>query len=200
MLPTLIDLPSDYLVGLGRVVVRWSFVERQLMNIVYLLLGVSKKHGRVAVREPRADECITMIRQLMHLEKVTVHSIDLDRLSKALASIKNTRDTLAHGLWLQGPNDTVLIQVTGGTWKPDPKSPKIAKRIDPEGMGVTPTDLETLSDQIKQMMQALDVLHREIEAQVPSSKPRSRTLDLPDRRAQDRRNEALNSPPKPSQE
>lgn len=200
MLPTLIDLPSDYLTALGRVVVRWSFVERQLMNIVYLLLGVSKKHGRVAVREPRADECMSMIQQLMQLENVKVSSVDLDITSKVLAKLKSTRDTLAHGLWLQEPSGKVLIQVTSGTSRPDPKAPKVSKRVNPHGMEVTPSDLEMLAEQIKQLMLALDIVHREIEAQVPSSKPRSRVLDLPDRHAPDRKNEGQDNQPTPSRE
>ena len=68
--PVIKRLPTNYYTHIGRVVSRWAYLEWKLRRIVYALLQVGPKHGRIAVREPRVVDCIVMIEDLMFLEKM----------------------------------------------------------------------------------------------------------------------------------
>jgi hypothetical protein len=160
--PVRMELPSDYLIGIGAVCFEWAILERGLSQITYGLLNIGQKHGRVAVRSPRASDQIAMIRQLMHLENVTSEAVDLDKLAETLGKLEKLRDMIAHGTWMRGEKDEFLLQDLGGNWKPDPHGKKVARRITPEGVMVESDSLLELGKAIKSARGAVDQLAREL--------------------------------------
>lgn len=174
--PVVFDLPLSYLQAIGRVCVWWAWQERLLSNIVYMLLGIGPKHGRIAVRSPRADEQITLIRQLMGLENVTSSELELTKLANSLRAIQKLRDLVAHGIWLKNTETgEIMIQDISGNWKPDPRTPKIAKRIKPEGVVIAEGDIDKITDLLRETLRSTEILYQEIKAQLPSS--RSKPLE-----------------------
>ena len=60
----LATLPPGYSKFLGDIVAGWSLIEHILTGCVYRLLALTPREGRIAVREPRAEDRLTMIQQL----------------------------------------------------------------------------------------------------------------------------------------
>lgn len=87
-----------------------------------------------------------MIQQLMSLERVETKTIDLAELAKTVADMERGRDLVAHGIWLRDPESgAIMIQDLSGNWRPDPKSPKVPRRISPQGVVVGPDDLHKMA-------------------------------------------------------
>lgn len=176
--PIRFELPEDYLAGIGAVCFEWALQERALQYITYGLLKIGPKHGRVAVRSPRATDQITMIRQLMDIEKLTT-TVDLKLYSANLGRLEKLRDLVAHGTWLKGSAGEYVLQDLSGTWKPDPHGPSVSKRITPAGMAVEAKNLLELASLIRIGRVGADQLGKELEAQRRAllSKPPQQSSD-----------------------
>lgn len=128
-------LPTAHCTQIGRIVTRWAFLEWQLKNVAYVLLNVGPKEGRLAVREPRATDYVTMLEDLIRVRGINV-PFAFKKYKDFLEILVNHRDRLAHGIWLKHPgfNEPVL-QLTKGKWNPDPQNPKRKTKriIEPEG-------------------------------------------------------------------
>ena len=158
-----VDLPEKYASLIGAIIVHWSYQERLLADLTSALLNVSIKHGRVAVRSPRADEYITMIRQLMMLEGVECNSVNLNKLATHLRALDGIRNLVAHGIWFVDPTtEFPAVQNISGNWKPDPKGPKIARRIIPEGVVIDESGFRKIITSIKSTIQTTHSAHTEI--------------------------------------
>ena len=64
------DVPAMMLREIGRVVVAYANLEYLLSEVIYLLLDVDPKRGRLAVREPRATDRLDVIQDLILLSKL----------------------------------------------------------------------------------------------------------------------------------
>lgn len=197
VLPILQKLPRSYLHGIGAVCFQWALQERALQVIAFYLLNIGPKHGRVAVRSPRADEQLAMIRQLMTIEKVTVESVDLDKHAEALRAFQKIRDLLAHGIWIRHPDGYPLLQDLSGNWKPDPKGPKVARRIMPGALLVREEDFRTSARGISECTKVTHQLGFELRAKIEplrnKSPQQSPSASRPDDLTQDKP-----EPPRPA--
>lgn len=168
--PTETELGEELNAAIGRTIVHWSFIEGQFRKMCYMLLQISMPHGRIAVRSPRADEHLSMIKQIIAMDGYSVKSIDLEELSKSLRTLEKYRDLIAHGIWLKNPETgQLMVQDLSGNWRPDPKSPKVAKRIKPLGVVVNASELNNLAEQMKAVSSAISIMHDELGPQVLAS-------------------------------
>lgn len=97
------SLPVAHSREIGRIVTHWSFLEWRLKNVAYALLGIGPKEGRLAVRQPRASDYVTMLQDLLDLKHVPV-SVDLQKFRKLLNDLGDYRNSLVHGVWLKHPS------------------------------------------------------------------------------------------------
>ena len=118
--PARYRLPVSYSTEIGRIITRWAYLEAVLRTTAYLILRVGAKHGRVAVREPRVVDYVTMLQDLMHLESLKTR-VDLKTLKKSLEEIEALRHKLAHGIWLKHPSTKLpVLQIVKGSYPPSP--------------------------------------------------------------------------------
>jgi len=101
-------IPTDYYTHIGRFISRWAFLEWRIRRLTYVLLGVGNEKGRVAIREPRINDSITIVEDLMFLDNL-VSPIDLAKMKATLVQVESNRDKLAHGLWIKHPNYKIPI-------------------------------------------------------------------------------------------
>ncbi len=159
-----VELPQEYLAGIGAICFEWSLIERGLQLITYGLLKIGPKHGRVAVRSPRATDQMTMIRQLMELENLTT-TLDLKLFSATLGRLEKMRDLVAHCIWLKGNADEYLMQDLSGNWRPNPIEPAVSKRIKPQAIPIKPENLKQVADLIRAAQKGVDQIAAELGAQ-----------------------------------
>jgi hypothetical protein len=172
VLPVIRELPVPYLEGIGAVCFEWALLERELALVAYMVLKLGPKQGRLAVRSPRANERLTMIRQLMSLENLEAKGVDLDALGASLTKLQTLRDQMAHGTFLRGRKGEIYLQNLSGHWKPDQKEPKVARRIKPEGVVITADDMKNLGKLIAGCTVAVHQLGLELERARGSSQQR----------------------------
>lgn len=137
-------LPDEYTRGIGQVMAHWAYLEHLLQRISYRLLNLDPKRGRVAVRDPRSEQYISMYRELMELAGMKPPDEALDALFTGLQAGKPLRDLVAHGVWVRNNDGGYSVVRTGGNWKPNPKAPKVSRKITPEGVVIDPAGLERL--------------------------------------------------------
>jgi hypothetical protein len=111
-LPVVLNLSPLLCREIGRVITRHAYLEWRLSKIIYALLSVGPKEGRLAVREPRATDRLVLIRDLVHLKGLEIRA-DLDLLAEAIDSVTRQRDQLAHGIWLRdSATQTFFLRLT----------------------------------------------------------------------------------------
>ena len=163
-LPIINDLPGPILAGIGRVIILWAHQEHLLRTIIYSLLNLSPKQGRIAVRSPRVEDVITMIKHLILVEDIKVDGFDFQGFTIELKRLEKWRDKLSHGIWAFHPETKkYVVQDTAGIWKPSPHKPKVSKRISPEGIAVTEDQLSKLIKAISLTISETSILYFQIE-------------------------------------
>lgn len=181
-------LPTIYYTHIGRLTSRWAYLEWRLRRISYALMRTSPKHGRVAVREPRVVDHLTMIEDLMYLEKMT-STVNFSSLRKSLGEVESWRDKCAHGIWVKHGNSNMpVLQDTRGSHPQNfaPNAQARKARINPKAQGVTLTNLRNWIHVIDVAVKALEHLGKEIDAQrkdssqhqAPSPAPGTSAADL----------------------
>ena len=149
---------------IGRVIVHYAALEHDLSAITYLVLGLSRAQGRLAVRAPRATERLDLIQDLLGLRKIKV-SFNFQGVHKSLEKCSARRDAIAHGVWSIHPRtDTPVLQITKAQWTPVPlHKTKIKRFIIPEGRLFDITECRELLDLIKRTAVQVDALARDVE-------------------------------------
>jgi hypothetical protein len=147
--PVIEKLPDQYLLLIGEIVTAWALLETELNKAVYTLLDIGPKQGRTAVRTPRAKEIAEMVQELVLIERLPILSPKYKEFIALLDELERRRNQLAHNIWMAGPSGEIIVQNLQGSWpklKAD-RHPK--KRVDPEGIALTPDNLTDLRDAIR---------------------------------------------------
>ena len=147
-------LPVAYSTEIGRIITRFAFLETQLRNITYHLLDISPKQGRVAVRQFRVADQITIIEDLAKLAKIDL-KVTWKNLKQPCKEAESYRDRLAHGVWLKhSETETPVLQdfSTAYVRNGAPRKPKIYPLA-------VPVQLEHLKNITSNIEQLSDLLH-----------------------------------------
>lgn len=166
-------LPTNYSTNIGRVVTRYAFFEAQLRHAIYLLLDIDVKAGRVAVRNPRLDDAITMILDLMAVKSIKT-SIDLKFLRKECKKIESFRDKISHGVWVKHSGTKLpVLQVTAGSYARTQGGESVKARITPQALAIGPDDFKSFLRAIDIALEHVGMLRQEIHQQIESSRKKS---------------------------
>jgi hypothetical protein len=182
VLPVVEKLPADYLLAIGEVVTTWARLEVELRSLTFSILGLTAQQGRTAVRTPRAKEMLLMIQELTQIQGLSITRVDMPRFVTFLELVENRRNLIAHSLWLQGANNTYVVQNLQGSWnkqeaRKDGRHPK--KRVDPEGVALKSSELLDLAENIREAIEATRIVGREIGEQLAALRRKQREQDQP---------------------
>ncbi|MDZ4736278.1 MAG: hypothetical protein SGJ07_08000 [Rhodospirillaceae bacterium] len=167
--PIAIKLPAAYTQEIGTIISHWAYVEWRFRQIVYRLLDIDPKRGRVAVRAPRAKDLVATIADLALLSKIEI-KINLTKLKTDIAPVNDWRDKIAHGIWVKlDTEDFYRLQITSGKWD-KPRSGYRTKRLMPEGAPMPPNRLKEILADVDSIALRTEQLWQEIDATLPRSK------------------------------
>jgi hypothetical protein len=162
--PIVTDLPEEYTQAIGRMVVEWAYLEHSLRMTVYRLLDLDPKRGRIAVRDPRPNEFVKMISELMELAEIASSDDLFSDLPAALQEAENRRNTIIHGIWVLDSESGLLKVIrTSGNWRPDPLKPGVSRKMRPEGIPTTPADIDRTTDLIRKLVRLVGSLYEAID-------------------------------------
>jgi hypothetical protein len=160
--PLVDRLPNDFLILVGEVVTAWSMQEHELKLIVFLLLSLDPKRGRLAVKSTRAKDTVDLIADLLHLEGIESKTTDLTRFAAVLNEMETRRNLLAHNVWLQVSDGRFFLQSLAGTWPAKDGKHRRKRRIDPAGIPMLPENLEDLVNGLRNTISQTRTLRLEI--------------------------------------
>ena len=154
--PVRLRLPVSYSTEIGRIITRWAILEWRLRETAYLLLDLDPKLGRLAVREPRVTDYVTMIEDICRVTDIPV-TTNFKDTRKLLTEYKGYRDAIAHGIWLKhSETKAPTLQVIAGSYPVETGGGKVKARIHPQAVAM---DLPTL----KQIRKAIEIMVVRIE-------------------------------------
>lgn len=156
------DLPKDMSAGIGRIITRWSYAETKIQTIIYELLYVEDAVGRIAVREPRVIDRLSMILDLMEAEDARFEPDMLaayKAIRKDAEDLGFVRDLCAHGSWSYSrEHKSWCVTNTRGSWEQG-QGITGKKRIKPEGLLFDPTALISVAREIEVFIEKLSELY-----------------------------------------
>jgi hypothetical protein len=168
--PVLRKLPPGYCREIGRIVHKFAFCEMVLRTITYNLMRVGPKVGRVAVRQPRVVDHITMLEDLESLYPTKL-GVNWKKLKELLKEAESYRDRLSHGIWLDHPNvATPVLQDFSYAYVPRPPGARKA-RIDPIAVEIKPDDLRRISSTLDDIGDILVKIEGDAAALGPLTSP-----------------------------
>jgi hypothetical protein len=97
--PSRFDLPATIAREIGRIIVRWAYLETIVQQIIWNLTQVAFPIGRLAVREPRLEDRITLLRNLAEVRGIDLPDKPISTLQTNCRNLARKRDILAHGHW-----------------------------------------------------------------------------------------------------
>jgi len=161
-LETLKRVPASINRGIGRLLVADSYLDLALVQIVYDLVGVGQKEGRLAIREPRAVERLELIEDLAHVHGIKLQT-DLKLLREALEKSTSNRDLVGHGIWFREPTGGgLLVRRLRGSWPKDKTGFRRSRRILPQGEHIDEEELAIMLELTEKTIQWIQDLHNEI--------------------------------------
>ncbi len=172
--PVWYKLPTAYNSAIGRMVSRFAVLETALRMLIYALLDVNPKLGRVAVRSPRVRDSFTMIEDLMALRDFKT-TLNIKLMATKAAELEEFRDKIAHGVWVKHPGSgKPILQVTTGKY-PHRKGGKSMKaRINPIAASIPLDVFRTYTNAVGPLLKAVKQLGRELQPQHDALLKRSR--------------------------
>jgi hypothetical protein len=105
--PAEYEIPAQFCREIGRIIVRWAYLENAVRRLTWDILQVDQKLGRVAIRDPRMDDYFDMILDIAHLKKVPIDQTKISSLITRSNETAKWRDLLCHGMWVPTPNGWV---------------------------------------------------------------------------------------------
>jgi hypothetical protein len=171
--PAEYKLPQSFHRQIGHIIVRWAYFEQCVRRLVWDVLGVDDKTGRIAVRDARIDDRIEMIGDIAHLRKIKIDSAALKSLEARANEVLRWRDLLAHGIWISKDRGW-LLQMTAGKYPKNYAAEHRKRRVNPEGVNVTIEGLHNVSHAIEILIDDVLKLRDDLWRQLQSSPDKHR--------------------------
>lgn len=152
------DLPPEYCEQIGRILVKFAYLEQYLKRVPMGILKLSLAQGFVAVRSPRMSELMDMITDLDSLSPCNFPAGLIASLKPKLADLERRRDLLAHAGWALVDGEWCLLNTKGSWNKQGPTgAPKGKRVITPE---FDPVSLERLRTLVVELDQAIQEVRK----------------------------------------
>ena len=157
--------------ALGRMVAAHSLLEFQLAHSLYKLAGVSQTIGRVAIPAPRGSEIVERMQQLFDARCFDSQSFPWSKFRKLLDALKSSRDKFTHGAWLYNKNVRryILVVTSGNRQKKPFDKESTSRRVRPEGIAVTVSELRSLKAEIEKAIAQAIFLDLLIDSRLQNS-------------------------------
>jgi len=121
------DLPKWILSGIGQIVAEWAVLERELAELVRMLMDVDIQIGRIATHTMNSKTRIAVANNLIEarVHDGKLHRSLFDEFAKLGSHINEKlqwkRDMVAHGLWEKAEGKWWVMRLRAR--RPTPKDP-----------------------------------------------------------------------------
>ena len=119
--PVTKPLPAAIAGAIGQIVARQAYVEWLLGQVMYSLMEISIKQGRVILKFPRPGQYIAAIRDLYDFHGITPQ-MSLEDLSRKLDVSDRTRNVLMRSVYMRARGKSRDIVIARSPWDAGPGS------------------------------------------------------------------------------
>jgi len=165
-------LPPSMTREIGRIVVHWAYFEQCVQQMNWQTLGITPAAGRLALREPRVEDRLEMLHDLVKLRDGEWDDALFRDILKRTKLAKAKRDLVAHGLWAKR-EDGWFVELSRGMW------PKNLREFVRGSRKITtqliPMTLEKLREATSEIASLLDDLGKLRDSTVAPPGPSPRT-------------------------
>jgi hypothetical protein len=141
------DLPANMARDIGRLIIRYAYLEQYIQAVIYMVMGVDAGTGRLAVREPgRLTDKLALLLDLVAAKGLKWPDIDMKELREIIEDVMDMRNLCAHSTWMySSEHHGWAVFVSRGVWDGIPKTERARrnKRLFPEGQIIQPQTLKT---------------------------------------------------------
>ena len=116
MAPLAGELPPSMAAAVGRAIARHSYLDWLLANILYALLSIPIRQGRVAVKIPPPPLYITTVADLLAYLRLHM-DFNLEALQRKLVAADQARNILSHSVFTRDARSgKIHIELVSGAW------------------------------------------------------------------------------------
>jgi len=169
-------LPAAVAGAIGQIVAREAYVEWVLGQVMYSLMEISIKQGRVILKYPRPGQYIAAIRDLYDFHGIE-SAVSLEDLSRKLDLADRTRNVLTRSVYMRGPGKGSSLVIARSPWDPGPGG-----ETQPETQEVDDKFLEQCRHNVEAAVAAAEKFHETTNRVLRSLHERRRTQRALDRR------------------
>lgn len=119
--PVTKPLPAALAGAIGQIVARQAYVEWLLGQVMYSLMEISIKQGRVILKFPRPGQYVAAIRDLYDFHGITPQ-MSLEDLSRKLDVSDRTRNVLTRSVYMRARGKSRDIVIARSPWDAGPGS------------------------------------------------------------------------------
>jgi hypothetical protein len=112
-------LPAPFAATIGQIIAREAYVEWVLGQVMYSLMEISIKQGRVILKYPRPGQYIAAIRDLYDFHAIEP-AVSLEDLSRKLDVADRTRNVLTRSVYMRGSGKAGELVIARSPWDPGP--------------------------------------------------------------------------------
>jgi hypothetical protein len=112
-------LPTALAAAIGQVVARHAYLEWVLGQVMYDLMEISIKQGRVILKFPRPGQYIAAVRDLFDFHGLET-TMSLEDLARKLDVADRTRNVLTRSTYMRDPDHRSVVVIARSTWDPGP--------------------------------------------------------------------------------
>lgn len=168
------DLPQWITMRIGRIMVEWSVLERELEEIIQMLTNTDIGIARIVTNRMNSRMRISVIRHL--IEWYVYHgrlkgSIlkEFIKIGKRIEATQNRRDMVAHGLWTVFERKWWVLKLRGQRATPElkPELDKLSREFLPQKELITRGKLNTIVQEIISGAEASKVFCEDVYRVLP---------------------------------
>jgi hypothetical protein len=171
------DVPQWVAAGIGRATIEWAVVERELEELINLLLDVDIQISRIMVNRMNARNRIDAVRNLIqgHVLAKTLPAAKLtefNKLSTAASAAQGKRDILAHGLWSKHNNEWWVLKLRQARNTPHyaPDLPKLSRAVLPQREQINAGKLRSIAKEIVGVATGVQMYRENLESALAPSR------------------------------
>jgi hypothetical protein len=118
--PLATDLPGDIAAGIGSTIARHAYLDWVLGQVMYDLMEISIKQGRVIMKLPRPRVYIAAVKDLFEFHGLEA-KFDFEKLARKLELADCACRELTRSVYMRDTNsDKLAVQLVRSPWDPGP--------------------------------------------------------------------------------
>jgi hypothetical protein len=174
-------LPAPIAASIGTTIARHSYLDWVLGQVLYSLMEISLKQGRVVVRPPRAGEYVQAVRDLYAFHKIE-SKFDFDGLARRLERAEAARHLLARSVFMRDidARGKPKVRLGRGPWAP--MATATDRLAPPEGVVVDRAFLADRRADVESAIKAAENLQAVTDRRLRELAARRRTTHALNRR------------------